>query len=235
MSDQRLPRDELTSLLSSERLETYKQHAAAWGCSPLTLYLVSARLASSFHHDLAIVEVVLRNAIHRELSRAYGPQWWADEQLLDDRGQTAVTKAYRDARCNETSPPGRLIAALSMGFWVHLLEAGAYAGSGPYRRRRSYDALLWRPALRYAFPCSPGVRAEVHGLAHRVYVLRNRVAHCEPIIGGVRVPGTATRRSPAEIHEDLVLLVRWIAPSVADWLAAQSRTPNLLVGAQSME
>lgn len=228
MEEQDLPAEELKRLLSAERLETYERYAPAWGCSPLELYTLGARLASSFHHDLAIVEVVLRNALHNELSRVYGACWWAEERLLDDRGQAAIIKAYRDARCTEESPSGRLIAALPMGFWVQLLEAGAYAGSRPYRQRRSYEALLWRPALRHAFPFSPGVRSEVHGLAHRIYALRNRVAHCEPIIAGVRVPGTKVRRSPAEIHEDLVTLVRWISPPVGEWLATQSHTPGLL-------
>ncbi|MGJ7907944.1 CAAX protease [Actinopolyspora sp. H202] len=228
MDERNLPAEELARLLSAERLETYERHAPSWERSPLELYTLGARLASSFHHDLAIVEVVLRNALHNELSREYGTHWWAEDRLLDDRGQTAIVKAYRDARCTEDSPPGKLIAALSMGFWVQLLEAGAYAGSRPYRQRRSYDALLWRPALRYAFPYSSGVRSQVHSLVHRVYSLRNRVAHCEPVIAGVRVPGTRTRRSPAEIHEDIVTLVRWISPPIGDWLAARSHTPALL-------
>ncbi|NYH80388.1 hypothetical protein FHR84_003745 [Actinopolyspora biskrensis] len=227
MSEQAVPAAELAELLSAERLETYRRQAPEWGCSPIELYLHGARLASSHHHDLSIVEVVLRNALHDQLSQVYGPRWWAEGQLLDDRGQEAIAKAHKDVG---EHPVGRIIAALPMGFWIHLLGHGDYAGRRPFRERRSYDALLWRPALRHAFPHSSGVRDEVHRLARRVYALRNRIAHCEPIIGGVRVPGTKTRRSPDEIHEDLVTLVWWISPPVGKWLAAQSYTPALLGG-----
>ncbi|SDW25089.1 hypothetical protein SAMN05216215_100267 [Saccharopolyspora shandongensis] len=222
------PPDELEPLLSAERLGTYHRHAPAWGVPPISLYLLGGELAASFHRDLGVAEVVLRNALNDQLTERYGPRWWADEQLLDDRGQAAIAKAWTDARCSEDGPSGRLVAQLAMGFWVHLLESGGYVGKKPFRRRRYYDATLWRPALRFAFPNSTGIRSEVHAVAHRVYALRNRISHCEPIVGGVRIPGTTIRRSPAEIHDDIVTLVRWVSAPVGDWLAVRSHTPVLL-------
>lgn len=221
--------DELESLLSAERLGTYYRHAPAWGRSPLALYLLGGELAASFHHDLGVAEVVLRNAMNDRLSERYGPRWWADEQLLDERGQAAVAKAWRDGGCRQDSPAGRLVAQLTMGFWVHLLEPGSYVGKKPFRQRRYYDATLWRPALRFAFPNSTLIRSDVHAVARRVYALRNRIAHCEPVIAGVRIPGTGIRRSPAEIHDDIVTLVRWISEPVGQWLADRSHTPALLL------
>ena len=111
----------------------------------MALYLLGGQLAASFHHDLAIAEVVLRNAMNR-LVEQYGPQWWADEKLLDERGQNAVVKSFKDARCTAESPPGRIVAQLAMGFWVHLLEPGGFVGRPPFRARRYYDAVLWRLA-----------------------------------------------------------------------------------------
>lgn len=154
-----------------------------------------------------------------------------DPELLDERGQEAVAKAWKDSGSNQDSPPGRVVARLPMGFWIQLLEAGGWVGDKPFRTRRYYDAKLWRPALRFAFPGSTLVRADVHAVAQRVYALRNRISHCEPVIAGVRVPGTRTRWSPAEIHQDIITLVSWISEPVGQWLAHRSHTPALLADA----
>lgn len=224
---------ELTALLSAERLGTYQRHAPTWGCGPVELYLLGVELASSYMADLALLEVILRNAMHEHLSVTYGFRWWAEERLFDDRSQTAVVKAVADSRYRDGDPSGRVLAQLPFDFWVHLLETGDYTGEKPYRQRRSYDELLWKPALHRAFPHSGGRRTDVHAVAHRVYALRNRVAHHEPLIAGVRMPGAArgtpnAYRSPREIHSDIVTLLCWISEPVGDWLATHSRTPDLL-------
>lgn len=128
-----------------------------------------------------------------------------------------------------------LVLARLFGFWIHLLEAGGHVGQPPYRRRRSYDELLWKPAVHRAFPQSTGRRVDVHTVTHRVYALRNRVAHHEPVIAGVRIPGTArnapnSSRTPRDIHSDIVMLLRWVSEPVGAWLAnhSHSRTPALL-------
>lgn len=227
------PVEDLAPLLSTERLRTYERHAPSWGRGPVELYLLGVELAASMQADLALVEVCVRNRMHDELSATYGSRWWADPALLDDRSQSGVAKAWADARCRDGDHPGKLIAHLPFGFWVHLLESGGYVGAPPFRRPRSYEELLWRPALHRAFPHSPGRRVEVHRVAHLLYALRNRIAHHEPIIYGVRRPGVSRSASDAyrpvrELHDDAVRLLGWISPSVGEWLAIHSRTPSLL-------
>jgi hypothetical protein len=224
---------ELAPLLSSERLATYERHAQGWGCNAVELYLLGLELASSMQADLHLVEVLMRNSMNNQLAAVYGSRWWAEPTLLDGRSQTAVAKAWEDARCRDDSPPGQLIARLSFGFWVHLLEAGAYSGQPPYRQRRNYDELLWKPALHRAFPNSPGRRTDVHQVVHLLYGARNRIAHHEPIIHGVRRPGVPrtaanAHRSVRQLHEDIVTVVRWLSAQLGDWIAANSRTPRLL-------
>lgn len=225
--------DALAPLLSTERLRTYERHAPEWGCEPVKLYLVGVELAASMQADLALVEICLRNTMHDQLTATYGQRWFTDETLLDERSQAAVTKAWADAGSRHTDPPGKTLARLPMGFWLHLLETGGYVGRPPYRSPRSYEELLWRPALHRAFPYSSGRRVEVHRLAHLIYALRNRIAHHEPIIYGVRRPGVSrgapeAYRAPRGLHDDVVRLVRMISPAVGDWLAAYSRTPAIL-------
>lgn len=212
---------------------TYHRLAPEWGCDPFELYLLGIELASSYMADLHIVEIAMRNAMHDQLARKYGSDWWANAELLDDRSQTAVAKAHADARYGDGHRPGRLLAQLPLGFWVHLLEAGGHTGKPPYRERRAYEALLWRPALRHAFPNSTQRRADVHAVAARVYALRNRVAHHEPVVTGVRLPGVphnapGAYRSPHDLHNDIVALLRMVSTQVGDWVSHHSRTPALL-------
>ncbi|MEV0057735.1 CAAX protease [Saccharopolyspora shandongensis] len=224
----------LATLLSAERLSTYQRHAPEWGRDPVALYLLGVELSASFQADLALVEVCLRNAMHAKLTAVYGPRWFAERRLLDERSQNAVIKAWADAACRDDDPPGKVVARLPMGFWVHLLEPGGYVGQRPFREHRSYEDLLWRPALHRAFPNNAsGRRADVHRLAHILYATRNRIAHHEPIIQGVRRPGVPhtapnSRRSPQDLHSDARDLLRMISDEVADWFATHSRTPTLL-------
>lgn len=223
----------LAPLLSAARLHTYEQHAPQWGCGPVQLYLGGVELAASMYADLALLEVCLRNSMDTQLSTVYGPFWFTHDDLLDERSQSAVIKAWSEADCRASDPPGKTLARLPWGFWLHLLESGGYVGRAPYRRRRNYDELLWKPALHHAFPGSPGKRADVQAVLHRLYALRNRIAHHEPIVAGVRRPGvprsaSSAYRSPRALHDDLVRAARWISPDVGDWIATWSRTPGIL-------
>lgn len=66
-----------------------------------------------------------------------------------------------------------------------------------------------------------------------LYGARNRIAHHEPIIHGVRRPGVprtaaGAHRSVRQLHEDIVTVVRWLSAPLGDWIATNSRTPRLL-------
>ncbi|HEV6955663.1 MAG TPA: hypothetical protein VKY86_20655 [Promicromonospora sp.] len=109
----------------------------------------------------SVVEVVVRNAIDRELTtwarRAHGPHAeWFDHAPLDLKGR-------RD---------GKVVAELSFGFWRYLLES-------------RYHTALWVPALHRAFPDGArDLRQRRAHVAHQMQQLqfvRNRAAHHEPI------------------------------------------------------
>lgn len=227
------PAEALTSLLSAERLRTYEYQAPQWGCGPMQLYLLGVELAASLHADLALLEICLRNSMDRELTMSYGKFWFTTHPLLDERSQAAVVKAWADAESRPSDPPGKTLARLPMGFWVHLLEAGGYIGRPPYRERRNYDELLWKPALHRAFPGTSQRRSDVQNRLHLLYALRNRIAHHEPIVQGVRRPGVPRSAQDAyvglrELHGDLITTMHWISPEVGAWLTKHSRTPSLL-------
>ena len=67
--------------------------------------------------------------------------------------------------------PPRVVANLSLGFWVGLF--------GP-----KYETSLWRNHLRWIFDRAPTPlrRRAVHERLDRIRMLRNRVAHYEPVL-----------------------------------------------------
>lgn len=92
-----------------------------------------------------------------------------------------------------TVRPGKVVAELTFGFWRYLLTA-------------HYEASLWTPALRHAFP-SGLARGTVYELVEHINILRNRVAHHEPI----------HRRN---LQTDLLRieqLLDWISPDTSNW------------------
>ena len=64
--------------------------------------------------------------------------------------------------------PGRVVAELSLGFWVALFARG-------------YEESLWRTALYRCFDPTPA-RRQLHKQLNRLRRFRNRVAHHEPIL-----------------------------------------------------
>ena len=133
--------------------------------------------------------------------------------------------------------PGRLVAQCMFGFWVNLLDEGGYVGSGPSRRRVRYEP-YWRQALSRAFPGGRSearslagasfTRAWTHSVAKNVNILRNRVAHHEPLLNGFPLPGQSARMSAREGFEEYLRLTRMIDRDLADWITHNTRVPTLL-------
>ena len=106
---------------------------------------------------------------------------------------------------------GRVIAELNFGFWRYLCEP-------------PYLTSLWVPAVASAFPLHPStlhpeqVRVDVADRMQRLHFLRNRVAHHEPI----------HRRDLSRDHGQLLELVGWMCSESRYWVAATSRTPEVI-------
>ena len=82
---------------------------------------------------------------------------------------------------------------LTFGFWRYLLTA-------------HYEASLWTPALRHTFPVGMA-RGTVYDLVEQINILRNRVAHHEPIY----------RRNLQTDILRIEQLLNWISADTADW------------------
>lgn len=218
----------------------------------LELYLWDRDLAAAFLADLAILEVALRDALHRAATSKWGVYWY-EEMPLDSRSQKGLADAWARLPKNlkkhprRSDLPGRLVANCMFGFWTNLLDQGGYAGTGPRRRQIVYDD-NW-PALRKAFPGgkieadlqrrkNPAnaneitfSRAWVFQVCKRVNDIRNRVAHHEPVINGFPLKGqssngSAKRLTPMEAYEEILSLARMVDRDMASWLETNSAVPQ---------
>jgi hypothetical protein len=189
--------------LSEERLGPYLDACHGRLGDALALYQWNARIAAAFWVDLAHAEVFIRNALDKQLaSRIPAGQPWYNALggILSPEALGAIAKAKGRVQA-EGKPlsPGRVLAAISFGFWRFLLSG-------------RYDRTLWRPCLHRAFPACHAPRRVVHSTMYQLHHLRNRIAHHEPIHG----------RDLKSDYEDLLLMVGWIDPIARQWVETAS-------------
>jgi hypothetical protein len=201
----------LEAALSSERLTAYLQAMGGHQERALRLYLWNTEVSAAFYGPLQGLEIALRNALHRELSRVYGASWYDVPSLpLSPRAQSLISDAKAAiAQGRKSVIPPRVVAELSLGFWIALL------GPGP---RGAYEMRLWRPMLYKAFPHAKLSRKAVHQPLDQLRLLRNRIAHHEPIF----------QRPLLDEHQRILEVVSWISPEMASWIAHHSTVPGII-------
>ena len=190
--------------ISRDRFATYLTLASDDDTRALQLYARNVALGAAFHGPLQALEVTLRNAVHSRMTQVYGHSWF-DSAPLDVPEQKAINKAKGSLERERKQPtPGRVIAAINLGFWVALFA-------------RKYDATLWRTALHECFDTGQS-RANVHDSLNRLRTLRNRIVHHEPIL----------QRDLRADHRWILHLLRRLSPETAAWVAHHSRVPEIL-------
>lgn len=196
--------DNLESILSLERLDTYLKAARGDRKVALDLYALNTLTSEALYVPLQMLEVTLRNRFHDALSGVFGSEWYDNAGVITDVIQRrAIQEAKRDlAHDKKRITPGRVVAELTFGFWTSCLG-------------RHYEERLWRPALRNAFPySSQGLRRnDVNRILTPVRLLRNRIAHHEPILA---------RNIPKHLNSTQCLL-GWMSPSALAWSKAYNR------------
>jgi hypothetical protein len=163
-----------------------------------------------------MLEVILRNALDRQLIKYHrvtlkgDGRWYADSSMpwRSPRITEQIDQARRQATANRRIPElhGKVIAELTFGFWRYILAA-------------PYQNTLWAPALRHAFPyLNRPRRSTVYQLIDGLHVLRNRVAHHEPI-HSINVVAR---------HQEALRVANWIDPAAAAWINDISQVPAVL-------
>jgi len=220
--------------LSTPRFAVYLTASGGDRKKALALYEWNSAISAALLHDLAHLEVGLRNAYDTALvsgARAGAPHWvfdapryfpanWktAHNGTRYDANKTPrdqIDRAIKEAAATHATgvtghatlpPPGKVIAELMFGFWRYLSVS-------------AHHHPLWIPYLHKAFRAGTS-RPQVDGPIGRLHKLRNRVAHHEPLL---------TQNLTAK-HSDLLTLAGLISPELRDYIAANSNCPALIAG-----
>jgi hypothetical protein len=191
----------LEVILSTDRLTSYLRETNGDKEAALRLYAWNTAVSAAFYVPLQGLEVALRNALHRELTAAFGSPWYDHLNLtFAPKENTRIREAKATlARSSKLIDAPHIVAELPFGFWVSLLGPGH---QGLYHNR------LWIPALHKAFPYTKQPRREIHRPLDHLRLLRNRIAHHEPIF----------RRHLAADYETALRVLQWISPEAATWV-----------------
>ena len=201
----------LEAVLSTDRLGSYLLASGHDREKALRLYAWNSAISAAFYGPLQGLEVTLRNAMHRELTRAFGGQWYdALPTLLSPTAIQRIGEAKSAlARNGKTVDAPHIVAELPFGFWIALLGPGPH---GAYHNR------LWIPAIHKAFPHSKQPRKDVHRPLDHLRLLRNRIAHHEPIF----------RRHLAADYDTILRVLRWMSPESAIWIDHHATVREIL-------
>jgi hypothetical protein len=211
-NDEQLPLiEKLRFSLSSDRIGTYLTAAGFDHERALRLYLWNAFVGEAFHLPVQAVEVCLRNSINFGLSGLFGPEWWRDSEFLrlaEHERKSDLELAQRRIR-NRGRPlvTGQMVATLSFGFWVGVLQP-------------RYNPAVWSAQLRIAFPDLPAnkSRYDLADGAKKTADLRNRIWHHEPVF----------RMNLSEEFHSIMEFLAWLSPEKAGWVRPHCRIPALL-------
>ena len=175
-------------------------------------YQSNIKLTEAFYTSLSVLEVALRNALSRELKTMTGRDDWyvifANTPGLTNLNKYITQATKQIAGRHEQITTSKIIAELTLGFWVSLLNA-------------EYERLLWKD-LRRAFPYIPKKdrkRKNVSAPLNRFRAFRNRVFHNESICWNMK--------KVQEIHDELLLVLEWINKDLPEWLKEIDRFENV--------
>lgn len=207
-------RARLIPLLTAERLGSYLAVAGNVD-DAIKLYEWNMAASASVMELTGVVEVVLRNALDRELQRWVATKHpgdsWFDRAPLDAQGHADLEKARSRATRKGKRPElhGRVVAELTLGFWRYLIES-------------RYLTSIWMPATHKAFPNGPHDprqrQREVRQRLQQLHFVRNRAAHHEPIHA----------RNLMKDFDMALELLDWVTPNAASWASEISSLPEVI-------
>lgn len=141
------------------------------------------------------------------------------EKTKNDKVLNMVAVAIKDfSELRKRAPfnGSAIIAELTFGFWTTLFS-------------KKYFEVLNRTPL-YAFPARPrGTTWEViNTKLGRVRTFRNRVYHYEPLCFQKDPSTILCFQQMYDVHADIIELLAWISPDMAQWLTEIDLVPEKL-------
>jgi hypothetical protein len=193
--------------LSAARMGTYEAAIGITGDgnpAALTLYAWNAQVSGALLAPLHICEVVMRNAVSDALTHMYGKDWpWSPgfvQSLPLPNTGYSQRKDLQNA-CRNASTTGKVIPELKFVFWQKMFTS-------------RHEQRLWKAYLTRVLPnvdMTKSLRQQRQGIyddLEQIRMLRNRIAHHEPIF----------TRNLANDFQKIVSLVEIKCKVTANWM-----------------
>lgn len=178
----------------------------------LARYIWNIQLCEALYPVLHLLEVGLRNGLHREITAHFGRDDWFDMGWLDRPQAEDIQKAREALERQRREPtPDRIVSEVTFGFWC-----------GLFNRHYERSHVLWPALIKPVFPCLPkgmrGIR-DIERNINQMRRLRNRVFHHEPIWHW---------RDLRQKHDIGTRLVKGLEPELGDQLETIDRFQDIL-------
>lgn len=181
------------NILSPERLNRYVTTCGNDTRKAMSLYRMNLNLSQEVFTLLSCFEVALRNAIDRELTARLGSDWLRDSVfnggIFDIPGcrdsARIITKSYNRLLRDGKYTHHKLLAEMEFGVWKYMFANPQYRATGQIllkifpNKPRSSAAIQYNNTFMFN---------ELDG----INILRNRIAHHEPICFARRQPRIST-------------------------------------------
>jgi len=202
---------DIVDYISEERLKTYTEQTDRRERA-IALHNQTLQLGSSLMSMIALFELALRNSTNMRIIETFGDHNWlipgsTSVPLLKKEKNAAKTavkharkaaysklsykeKGYLDAFAFPGGIPvditheektserqkmfvvshGQIVSQTTFHFWKRLFSP-------------EYTDTLWKPCVKKVFPNKNLKRSDISSALEKVYAIRNRVAHHEPVYG----------------------------------------------------
>ena len=229
-------RQKIISCLHLSRMQPYLDSTAGNQDKALKLYQWNLELTAATQSIIGITEVVLRNAMDRELQawnlvNNSAASWLLEEPAAPLRGLVSGKRNSALSRARKESiarAPGHrrfgaqvthddVLAQVMFGMWKDLLPNHApNAGKSQENKNRER---MWKECLIRAFPhVQDPDGAKTYWRVNHVHGLRNRVSHMEPLF----------QIDVMDVVRDALRIIRSIDPDVANWASGGNKVPVVI-------
>jgi hypothetical protein len=203
----------LEKVFSAERMQKYFALRPGDESKSMLHYQCNIQISEAFYPAISVMEVALRNSVNRELTiKFHGPDWYnhfSTSPGLNNLVKEISTAQYQITRRHELVTPSKIVAELTLGFWVRLFNA-------------EYERVLWKD-LRRAFPYLLKIDRQRHKVSaplNNFRNIRNRIFHNEPICWNFD--------RLRERHDEMVTVLGWINRDLPIWLQPVDRFNHVL-------
>ena len=207
--------NDLEKHFSAARLGRYRAACAGDEARAARAYANNMLLAEAMMPVLNVLEIALKNGIHRRLSVLYGraDYWeaWAGNADFAWQSREVATAKGKLQRRAEAVTPDKIIAELAFGFWTSLFNV-------------HLAPVLWKD-LRLVFPRCPKPQRQRHTISsalNQVRDLRNRIFHHEQLLW--------LTPTLIDLHAKGIEVVGWLDPQLVPWLQQYDRLPATWAG-----